>query len=74
MEKEWVKIHTATNLFQVEMIRHLLEEHNISSVIMNKQDSSYRFGQIELYTHEKDREIAQTIISNLNEEEHSSEE
>jgi len=74
MEKEWIKVYTTTNFFQVELVKHLLEEHNIASVIMNKQDSSYRFGQIELYTHEKNKDAALTIINRLNEGEQSSEE
>jgi len=74
MEKEWIKVYTTTNFFQAELVKHLLEEHNIASVLMNKQDSSYRFGQIELYTHEKDKNEALTIINELNEENHSPEE
>ena len=74
MEKEWVKIYTTTNFFQIELVRQVLEEHDIASVLMNKQDSSYRFGQIELYTHEKDKDAALTIIEGLGGNEDSSEE
>lgn len=51
MEKAWKKIYAGTNSIHMEIIRQVLAEHGIDAVIMNKQDSSYRFGQIELYVH-----------------------
>ena len=47
------------------MIRQALAAHDIHSVIMNKQDSSYRFGQIELYAHEMHEHSAQALISEM---------
>jgi hypothetical protein len=51
MEKAWKKIYSGTNPINIEIIRQVLAEHEINAVIMNKQDSSYRFGQVELYVH-----------------------
>lgn len=47
------------------MIRQALASHDIPAVILNKQDSSYRFGRIELYTHEMHEQAAQSIISEM---------
>ncbi len=33
------------------MLRTLLENNNIPTVILNKQDSSYLFGHFEIYVH-----------------------
>ncbi len=62
MEKEWKKIHSGTNSINIEIIRQVLAEHDINAVVMNKQDSSYRFGQIELYVHgEREAEALRVI-------------
>lgn len=65
MEKDWKKIYTGTNFYKVELIRQVLEDREISAVVMNKQDSSYKFGQIELYVHEHDVEGAKAIIEGM---------
>ena len=65
MEKNWIRIFVTTNFLQAEMIRQALAAHDIHSVIMNKEDSSYRFGQIELYAHEMHEHSAQALISEM---------
>lgn len=65
MEKEWKKIYTGTDFFRVEIIRQVLAEHDIDAVVMNKQDSSYRFGQIELYVHEEREADALGVIEEM---------
>ena len=43
----------------------MLEENNITTVIINKQDSSYNmFGNIELYTQDINYERAVKILKN----------
>ncbi|HDZ41408.1 MAG TPA: hypothetical protein ENH59_07010 [Bacteroidetes bacterium] len=49
MEKKWVKIYESNNEVKVEMARQLLEDNDIESVIINKKDRSYGFGDYELY-------------------------
>jgi len=65
MEKDWKKIYSTNDFFRIELIRQVLEEHDVSAVIMNKQDSSYRFGQIDLYTHENDEAAALALIEEM---------
>jgi len=74
MEKDWKKIYATNDFFRIELIRQVLEEHDIPAVIMNKQDSSYRFGQIELFTHENDEAAATALIEEMSEIEDQSEE
>jgi hypothetical protein len=73
MEKDWKKIYVTTDFFRIELIRQALDENDIAAVIMNKQDSSYRFGQIELYTHDADEAAALAIIEEMAESEEPSE-
>lgn len=63
MEKNWIKVFTTTNPIEAEITKQMLEAHQIPAVVMNKQDSSYRFGQVELYVHESAAEAAGALIS-----------
>ncbi len=49
MGKNWVKIYESNNEARIEMARQMLEDNNIDSVIINKKDRSYGFGEFELY-------------------------
>lgn len=65
MEKQWVKLFSTSNPVQAEITKQMLEEHGVSAVMMNKQDSSYRFGQVELYVHESEEALAKGLISEM---------
>jgi len=65
MEKHWVKLFTTADPMQAEITKQMLEEHGVSAVVMNKQDSSYRFGQVELYVHESEEVLAKGLIAEM---------
>ena len=55
MEKNWIKIFSSVNFYQAEMVKQMLIGHQITSVLLNKQDSPHgTFGQIEVYIHQQD--------------------
>ena len=55
MEKNWIKIFSSSNFYQAEMVKQMLIENQIDTVLLNKQDSSHRtFGDIEVYIHQQD--------------------
>ncbi|MBP3944208.1 DUF2007 domain-containing protein [Sphingobacteriaceae bacterium WQ 2009] len=62
MEKNWIKIATYSNALEVEIVRQMLEVNEIAAVVINKQDSSYLFGKIELYVAEQDVLTAKQLI------------
>ena len=62
MEKDWKKIKVFTSAISAELAKQMLEEQGIVAVVMNKQDSSYLFGKIELYVNAKDEEQALLLI------------
>ena len=64
MEKGWVKIVTYTKSVEAEIVRQMLDENGIAAVVLNKQDSSYLFGKIEIYVNEQDEETAKGLINN----------
>ena len=55
MEKNWIRIFSSNNYYQAEMVKQVLTENEIDTVLLNKQDSSHRtFGDIEVYIHQQD--------------------
>lgn len=63
MEKNWIKIQVGSNPIEMEITKQMLEEHDIPAVIINKQDSSYRFGVLELYVHESHEAAARLLLT-----------
>ncbi len=51
MNEQWVSIYNSNYNYLVEITQAILRENEIESVIVNKQDSSYHFGIIELHVH-----------------------
>ena len=50
MEKGWVQVYSTDKMFQAEILKQVLSDHEIEAVIINKMDSSYKaFGEIEVY-------------------------
>lgn len=48
---EWERIYIGETEFEVEILRSMLEGHEIPAMILNKQDSFYKvIGSVELYT------------------------
>jgi hypothetical protein len=62
MDENWEKVYTASKMYEIEIIKGLLEENNIESVEISKKDSSFLFGSIDLFVHRNDFEKASEII------------
>ncbi len=64
MNEDWVKVYSTTMAHQAEIVRAVMEDHDIESMIVNKTDSSYPglVGNIEVYVMEKNEVLAQFII------------
>lgn len=66
MFDNWVIIYSSAQLYEAEMVRSILAENNIESVIMNKQDSAYMFGDIEVYVPTNEAFRAKQLILDFN--------
>jgi len=62
MEKKWTKIYSTNQLHLAEITKAVLEDHEIVTFMLNKKDSMYLFGEIELYTLQRDVLRAINII------------
>jgi hypothetical protein len=56
MEKNWVCIYSTSQLINAEIAKEILCENIITAVIISKQDSTYLFGNMEIYV-ERDQAI-----------------
>ncbi len=61
--KGWTKIYSSNQPVQVEVAKSILLENNIDSVEISKKDSSYMFGEIELYVRTESEIVARLIIN-----------
>ncbi len=62
MEANLVHIFSSGQPYQAEMVRQMLVDHNIKSFLVNKQDSAYKFGDVELYVNRDDVIRAKKLI------------
>ena len=62
MEANLVHIFSSGQPHKAEMARHMLTDHNIQSFLVNKQDSAYKFGVVELYVNRDDVIRAKKLI------------
>lgn len=63
MDSNWALIFSSGNPYKPELLKGMLKENGIDSVIINKQDSAYHFGELELYVKAEDVVQAKRIIS-----------
>nr|MBC7614036.1 DUF2007 domain-containing protein [Pseudopedobacter sp.] len=62
----WIKIYSNSQFFKSEIVKQVLVDNEIEAVIMNKQDSSYKFGQVEVHVDETHAAKAKQIIEENN--------
>jgi len=68
MNPNWTKIRVYNQLIQAEIVKQMLLENHIPAVLLNKQDSSYLFGVIELYVDQENELEAVALIDSFSEE------
>ena len=62
MNKDWVKIYTSNQFFKSEIVKQVLIDNEVEAVLLNKQDSSYKFGEVEVHIQQADFNKALEII------------
>ena len=68
MEKDWQLVCTAKSVIEAEMKRGILESAGLEPIVMNKQDSSYLFGDVEVYVSKEQFERAVETLKNADNE------
>lgn len=67
MSDDLVHIYSTSVPYKAELIKQMLFDHNIRSFIVNKQDSAYKFGEIELFVHRDEILRAKMLIQEFEE-------
>lgn len=62
MDKDKVLVYTTNQSFQADILKQILADNEIPCFLINKMDSSYLFGDIELYVMSKDTMRAKVLI------------
>ena len=62
MEKDWVNIYSSTQANDIVIMKAVLADNDIPAIDINKKDSSYLFGEIEVYVNRNDVLKAKQII------------
>jgi hypothetical protein len=65
MEKGWVKVYFTPDELQMECACNSLKRVEIDSVIINKKDRAYGFGDFELYVHRDNVIRAKQILKDF---------
>lgn len=66
MQKNWVKVFATQQEYKAQIVKDILNDHNIEAVIINKQDSAYLvFGEIEVFTLQEFALKASNIIKDI---------
>jgi hypothetical protein len=65
MSSDWVKIYESSDLYKAEIYKGGLEAEGIKAITMNKKDSAYLFGRIELYVQPEDVIKAIHLINSI---------
>ncbi len=67
MDGNWTHIHSTGVPYKAEILKSILEENDIEAIVINKQDSSYHFGELEIYVKAEDVIKAKHLIASHNE-------
>ncbi|MDA3890648.1 MAG: DUF2007 domain-containing protein [Salinivirgaceae bacterium] len=65
MGKDWAIAYSTGQLYLAEMVKDILEDNQMEVVLMNKQDTFYHFGEIEVYVRPEDIIRAKFIIKEI---------
>ncbi len=60
----WVSVYSTQAAHRAEIVKAVLEEEGLSPVIVNKKDSSYKFGFYEVYVAQEEALQAANLINN----------
>jgi hypothetical protein len=65
MEKldNWVLVFSATNMASAQITAGMLKENGIESSILNKQDSEFFIGSVDLYVESQNEVKARQLLS-----------
>jgi len=68
MNEDLVRVYIAGQDYKALLVKQMLADNDIESFILNKKDSSYSFGDIEVYVNRDEVIRAKRLISEFEEQ------
>lgn len=65
MQSDWVKVYSTDQMYKALLMKEMLNDESIRAFIINKRDSLYAFGDVELYVKPSDAVKSIHIIKKL---------
>lgn len=65
MEKDWQLIYSTGVQYKAEMVKDILNDNDIEAILLNRQDSLYLFGDIEVFAKTDNIIRAKFLIKDL---------
>lgn len=65
MEQDWIQLCSYKTLQEAQVIKLLLNENGVTAVLLNKQDSSYLFGEHEIFVSREELSKAKMILQTI---------
>ena len=62
MEKDWVLVYSAGKAYKATLLKEVFAENDIICDVLNKKDSSFLVGDIEVYVNKKDEKKALELV------------
>jgi hypothetical protein len=62
MGNNLVQIYSVEKAYLAELMKQMLADHNITAFLVNKKDSAYKFGEIEVFVDRDDVIRAKMLI------------
>lgn len=59
----WQKVYTTPNMYRAEIVKGVLDAHNLPAVVLSKKDTSYHFGHFEVMVSAEDTVKALKVIA-----------
>ena len=60
--ENWTCVYTTNQIDKAETVKQFLAEEDIEAVVVNKKDSMYLFGEVELLVQPEDENLAVELI------------
>lgn len=61
----WISVYETDQPYRAELVKDLLNNEDVNAVILNRKDSSYHFGNIQVMVNPEDREKATKIVNSV---------
>jgi hypothetical protein len=65
MDDNWITVYSTNQLYKAELVKELLFDNQVTAFVLNQQDSTYLFGEIEVCVKQGDVIRAKYIINKI---------